>query len=348
MSNQTVNTKKDINVDHIVFDDIIMIQNDQFALAKMWYKPSLKSMHSVFYQTGTLEMVNFDEKTNDFTLELNQEDQNILDQIDKASIKYIKETGLIQRLSLKKNEVKYRTIVNDTKNKLDEPIKSIKLKSTPNTKFYSNGIKKTRTLSETQQFLIDGIGVKVIIEFDGVVIDIKKNLIITSIILHQFKINKIVPKRLELVEYSFIDSDNEDENDKDNNDDNNSSDKNMFHTVQSTDVVENDNVPEEDSSNDIDETNEVDDIEHVHHANNTENEDDEESNDMESEDNEENSYDEESSDIDVEEFVSKLKQTQPQKQTLSKIKETPKSQLVKQTESQIPEKPKRGRPSKNK
>jgi hypothetical protein len=138
---------------------------------------------------------------------------------------------------------------------------------------------------------------------------------VTNVILHQFRVEKIIPKKIELCEYSFLESDNEDNEDNEINNENKEK------------IIAHENLEEEEEDEDVNDEELVQQI-----ATNDIIEINDEENELSSDCNESegNSYDEESSnDIDVEDFVSKLKQTQPVKQ-VQKIK--------------TPPKPKRGRP----
>lgn len=308
----TVLTRKTIDTTKIVYDDIILTQNDQFAVSKIWYQPSNDSMHSLLYQTTVLPVYSYDNKNGKFLLRLNKNnEQQILSEIDQLSINYIKMSGLLQKLSLSPKEVRYRTIVNDFNNKEGEQMNSIELKNTLKTKYYSNGIKKSKTLDDIENILKKGLNVKVIIEIDGLIVDIKKGSIITNVILHQFRVERIIPKKIELGEYSFLESEDDEEETA---------------NITNNEIITqkgNDEGNDEEDGEDEELVQQIakQDIIHV---------DDE--NDMSSDCNESdgNSYDEESSaDIDVEDFVSKLKQTKQ----------------VQVQKVQTPQKQKRGRPS---
>lgn len=319
---ETVLSQKSINTTQIVYDDIIMTQNDQFAVAKIWYQPSSDKLHSLLYQTSVLPIYSYDSKTNKFHLKLNENtEQNILSTIDQMSINYIKSTGLLKRLMLSPQKVRYRTIVTDFTNKENEKINSIELKNTTKTKYYSNGVKKSKNLEDVENLLKKNVNVKTIIEIDGLVVDIKKESITTNIILHQFKIEKIKPKKIELNEYSFLESETDEDTEEE---------KQEMELV--TINEENNNVDDEgDEENDDNE--EI--VQEISKKDIIEIED-ESDNISDSNESEGNSYEEESSeDLDVEEFVTKLKQTQ--------------SESVKQKDIQkiqTPPKPKRGRPAK--
>lgn len=314
---------KTIDTSLIVYDDIILTQNNQFAVAKIWYKPSNNTMHSLFYQTSTMPIYNYDQKNNKFFIKLNGGiDQHVLNEIDKLSINYIKSTNLVQRLALSPKSVKYRTVVQDFTNKEGEHVNSFELKNNTFTKYYSNGIKKSKTLDEVNDLLNKGINVKTIIEIDGLIVDIKKETITTNIVLHQFRIEKIIPKKIELCEYSFLESDDEVENESLNLQ-NNLTINNM--TYEEENGNNNDKEENEEEEDEDEEDEEGDDEKII--INNEEDE-------TLSEESEGNSYEEESSDdMDVEEFVSKLKETQ-------KPAEVPKQQNIKS-----PPKGKRGRPA---
>lgn len=315
----TVLAKKTIDTTKIVYDDIILTQNDQFAVAKIWYQPSSDNMHSLLYQTMVLPVYSYDNSNGKFLLRLNGEnEQQFLSEIDQLSINYIKKSGLLQKLSLSPKEVRYRTIVTDN-NKEGERMNLFELKNTLKTKYYSNGIKKSKNLDDVECVLKKGINVKVIVEFDGLVVDIKRGTIFTNIILHQFRIEKIVPKKIELVEYSFLDSDNESDDEDIENDE-------ILTQVNNEDE-------DDDIKDDIKEDEDIVQQIATHDIIRVDEEEEEISSDCN--ESEENSYDEESSvDVDVEDFVSKLKQTQPKPVQVQKMP--------------TPPKPKRGRPSSKK
>jgi hypothetical protein len=377
---ERVLTRKNINSNQIVYDDITFINDNQVAVLKMWYQHSNTQMQSLFYQTEAVQLYSQDfAKTKDLLLLLNgSPEQNFFEELDKLSINHVKSTGLIKKLALNPKEVKYRTIVNEINTVGNtETIHTTKVKVTDKTKFYVQGNKKSKSFEDVHHILQAGSNVKAIIEIDSLMIDIKSSVIITKLVLHQFRIEKVIPLKIELNEYSFVDSDEDEHEDEHGDEDedehincnHNNSDHNTSNHNNSDHNTSNHNNSDHNSHNEIekiqseDESEDEDESENDEHVsmlksisvkNNVESDNsDLAESDSSDESDVENSYDEESDEIAIEDFVSAINKTKIV--TPSKIAPIKQDPVVKQksvvqiqphVQSLLQEKKPRGRPKK--
>lgn len=204
-SNSVLNHSK-VNLSNIIYDDLILTNNKQYVVSKMWYQ--YKESHqpiTLHIQTSLLKIYEIT-KNGDIIVSLGELNDTIFDKIDQLSLEFIKSNGVTKKFGLK--DVKYKTIVNEVEITQKQKINVLRLKILEKTQFYVSN-KTSQKFADIKKLLIKNVDVKAIIEIDGLVIDINNNIIFTNIILRQILIKKVKPLKIELSEYSFVNSDSD-------------------------------------------------------------------------------------------------------------------------------------------
>lgn len=210
-----VMNQHNVNLSGMVHDDWSQTENKQYVVSKIWHqKNDGEQPKSFFIQTTTLKLYEIT-KNGDLILELdNDKNTELFDNIDKSALNYAKSSGITKKYELK--DVKYKAIINEIELTPLKKINSLRLRileGNKPTKFYLSD-KEPQNMNDIKKYLVNGTNVKVILEIDGLVVDLKTNIIFTNIILRQVLIKKMKPIRIELTDYSFIDSENEDNDNK--------------------------------------------------------------------------------------------------------------------------------------
>jgi hypothetical protein len=245
MDSQNVQKVSEINLKKIVYDEIVRTKNDEFIIAKIWYMNNSK-ISTLNVQTSNTQIINFVESTNSLILNPLQDLKFFMENLDQLTCKFINDNQLVKKLGLVKYT--YKTLISE----MDTPnncvnVLSIKIATERRkTLFFSSKNKQIIEYGDVKKLFaaLKIKDVKIIFEVDGMIIDIKKKRITTNIIARHILLNEIIPQKIELTDYSFIDSDDEDTiyNDKidendiilnsqtdccdNNNDDNNDNDNN--------------------------------------------------------------------------------------------------------------------------
>lgn len=197
----------DVFVENVIFENFVKINDRELFVSKVWYKNDDLNSKSFFIQTNELEV----HEVNDQYISFIVNNENILSDLDNKAVKKIQESGLNKKYGIKR----YKGIICEATD--DNNLNIIRLKLT-NTKFYTNS-KSGKSFNDVKQFIKKGTKMKIIFEVDKIVIDLTNKIMFTNIILNQAKL-KLVPQKLVLSEYSFIDENSDSENDssKSNND----------------------------------------------------------------------------------------------------------------------------------
>jgi hypothetical protein len=202
-----------VNIEKLIYDDFILTDNKQYAVSKIWYQKNESSQpHTLYVQPLKLKVYEVT-KVGDIILLLSEEDGKLFENIDELSVDIAKSSGVTKKFAMK--DVKYKTIVNEIEIELSPQkktkINALRLKiinGSKGTKFYIND-RDPKSIEDIKKLLVKDVEVKVILEIDTLIVDLKNNIIFTNIILKQALIKKMKPLKMELSEYSFIDSDNE-------------------------------------------------------------------------------------------------------------------------------------------
>jgi len=198
---KTIYKINEINYKCVFIDSEVEVQNKNLIVSKYYY--NLKKKLNTFYIQS--EMLELHDKVIDNSIIVISDDKikNVMDNLDKLSLNYITKNNLKTKYNLQ--GYRYKTIVSES-----ESLKSNIIKVLPNTNtlFFTN-LKKNISQDECFQKINRGKidKIKIIFQIDGLIIDNDKKSIFTNIIPSQILINEIIPEKIELVEYSFIDSD---------------------------------------------------------------------------------------------------------------------------------------------
>jgi len=198
----------DVNPQKIVFEDFNLTDDKQYVVSKIWYQENESSQpHTLFIQPTNLKIYEM-MKTNDIILELSDKDNNLFEALDKLSINVAKTSGVIRKYNMK--DVKYKTIINevdfDTTKKQINALRLKIINGDNHTKFFLND-RVPKSIDDIKKLLTRGTEIKVIIELDELIVDLKNNVIFTNVILKQALIKKMRPLKTALCEYSFVESD---------------------------------------------------------------------------------------------------------------------------------------------
>lgn len=210
--NNLVFKQSTLDTEKIVFEDFDLTDDEQYAVSKIWYQENNSAQpHTLFIQPENLRVYEIT-KNNDIILELLGNNYEMFEELDKLSVNVVKSSGVIKKYGMK--DVKYKTIINeldtDSLKKNTKKINALRLKivstNTNNTKFFV-GDRLPKSIDDVRKLLTRGTEIKIIIELEELIIDLKNSTIFTNIILKQALIKKMKPCRAELCEYSFVESD---------------------------------------------------------------------------------------------------------------------------------------------
>lgn len=196
---------KNVNFQNIVYDDFVLASDKNHVVAKLWYKhENVEQPHTFFIQTTPLKIYQVPENENDDLLvELN--DISVFENLDLKSVEQVKFKEAHKKYGLIKPTYK-STLSTFEENRT---LETLRLRIDHSKFFYKD--KKPKKIQEIlkNKLLQKGMMVKLIIQIDSIVMNIEQNFIFTNIILRQVQIFPLLPKIVELSEYSFIDDDEE-------------------------------------------------------------------------------------------------------------------------------------------
>ena len=193
-----------VNTQKIVYDDFCRTDDSKYAVSKLWYDDNESVPPRALYIQSTEMKLHELTKSNDIVFPINKNDNDLFDKIDNMSLDYVKNSGIVNKYKLK--DVKFKTIVNEIEMTPTNKTNVLKLRVSDGTKFFM-GDKTNRSFDDVKKYLTKGLSVIVIIEIDKLVIDTKSNVIATNVVLKQVLLKKLKPVRIELEEYSFVESD---------------------------------------------------------------------------------------------------------------------------------------------
>lgn len=201
-----------VDLSKVVYDEFVESSDKQFVVSKIWYQKDETNRPQTFYvQTQKLKI---DELKSGNILAI-VDDSSLYSQLDKKSLEMAKSKNVSKKFGLK--GLKYKPMVTEINASEDKNFDALLLSTfegsstTQSTKFFVGRDKTPKSFEDVRSMLKPGTSLKAILEVDGLTIDTKHNIIYTNVILRQALVPVVVPLRLELSEYSFIDSDNEEE-----------------------------------------------------------------------------------------------------------------------------------------
>lgn len=201
-----------VDLSKVTYDEFVESEDKQIMVSKIWYQKDEVSRPQTFYiQVQDLKV---DEvKSGNMMAILS--DSTLFSQLDKKSLEVAKSKSVSKKFGLK--NPKYKPMITEMSDTNNNSFDALKLAISDGsnggktTQFFVGKNKISKNFDEVKGLLKAGTNVKVILEVDGLMVDTKHNNIYTNIVLKQVLVPMIVPLRLELSEYSFIDSDNEEE-----------------------------------------------------------------------------------------------------------------------------------------
>lgn len=167
------------------------------------------------------------------------------DELDTTIVNIIQERKITKRLKTKFN---YRQLTSNYAGKeMSFDILNLNLNFESEdyiTKIYKN--KKTEIDQKEMYELLKNNGkAQLVFEIKSIIFDKKENIIYLENVVRQMKVKKLKPKRIEKLEYSFVDSDMSDKSDNSDSDVSNKSDK-------SNDILSHKKINNNNSDNDLD------------------------------------------------------------------------------------------------
>ena len=190
---RTVFKCTDVDVSKILLEEFV--KSDDQVFSKLWNEDD-NSFSTLHVQTPWLKVV---DATNNYVEVLaDKTTVDICDQIDDKVLKFIKTTSAIKKFGLKKCQ--YQKTVSEN----DSQLRVLRLKVSDSMQVYVKNNKEAQNYSK----LVSNVRtneLKLILEFDGVSMDTTKNNIYVNVVLKQMCLKKNY-KKVELVEYSFVDS----------------------------------------------------------------------------------------------------------------------------------------------
>ena len=190
---RTVFKCTDVDVSKILLEDFV--KSDDQVFSKLWNEDD-NSFSTLHVKTPWLKVV---DATNNYVEVLaDKTTVDICDQIDDKVLKFIKTTSAIKKFGLKKCQ--YQKTVSEN----DSQLRVLRLKVSDSIQVY---VKNNKDLQNYNKLVsnVKTNELKLILEFDGVSMDTTKNNIYVNVVLKQMCLKKNY-KKVELVEYSFIDS----------------------------------------------------------------------------------------------------------------------------------------------
>lgn len=189
-----------------LFMDEQTTSKDQIVFIKIWYYSKGKP-ETFLVQTENLPIE--DVSNDNIILDLTFSNYLFFEEWDKFIVSYLKKSGIVKKYQLK--NLVYKTIVNelDGTDSINDSEKIYVLKlNKRHTRFYDSN-KHILSSENVSKILVRKNIVKCILELNSIVIDLVKEVVVTDVVLKQALIRKPSPRKIELTDYSFIDSDDE-------------------------------------------------------------------------------------------------------------------------------------------
>ncbi len=196
-----------IDVKKIVYEDFTLASGDKHVVSKIWYQDNENTQPHTFYiQTSALKVHEVNDESIMLVLDKTEliDNAELFDKLDKLFLERIKKNEITKKYELKKTI--YKSTSREASNNSNINVLEFNI---GNCKFFSNDA-VSKKFSEVKHLIKKGSSLKIIFEVDKIVVDIKKNFIFTNMILTQAQI-KIVPNKIELSEYSFVDEESDSE-----------------------------------------------------------------------------------------------------------------------------------------
>jgi len=180
---------------------------------------SIEKLKPVMLRMTNLQVLSFTNELIVLSLKGNENLKKIFDDIDAHIVSIIQDKKITKRLKTKFN---YRQLTSTYTNKSDSSdilSLSVNLNSERfHTEIYQRADKKL-SHNEALNMMKDNVKVDIVLEITGVIFNKADGFIYLDNLVRQMKVRKIKPKRVEKIQYSFVDSESESESDKSNKSD---------------------------------------------------------------------------------------------------------------------------------
>lgn len=266
----------EVNAENIVHGQIVETNDGKYIVSKMWYKGNDMLSYTLNVQTPYLKLLKNNDCSENIMVSVPKTMAVHMDKIDRKTLQFIEDLDLIHKYNLK--GIKYKTLISEVE---DQDIFRIKIMSNNKrpTLFFSSDNKCEIKRDIVNHVLSHVDGVKIIFEIDGLIIDINNRIMFTNVIARHVLVSSIKPIRVEITEYSFIDSDEEKPNQENNVESdfvlNTQTEYNIdvkeIKTTQINNVKSINDVDEDISNTDYDEEQEELELEQNEHVKNSEN-----------------------------------------------------------------------------
>lgn len=204
-----------VDLKKIVFDSPSTTNNGNFIVSSMWYKRE-KELHTLNVQTPYMKVFKFLDSNQCVILLPDKETEDFFEKVDKCTQRFIIDNNLIKKYSLR--NFSYKTLINEVDG-LDNCVLRTRICNEKKpTLFFSSKNKTPMEYNEAKNIFFKVDNLKIIFEMDKMIIDLKNKIIYTNIVARLIMLHEIVPKKIEISEYSFIDSDNDSNNSENEND----------------------------------------------------------------------------------------------------------------------------------
>jgi hypothetical protein len=174
-----------------------------------------------------LQVLSFTNNIIILSLKSKENIKKILDDIDTHVVKLIQEKKITKKIKAKFN---YRQLTSSFSNKdltCDILSLNVDLKSENYKTDIYQRMNKKLSIEEATNIMKDNSKVDIVLEIVSVLFNKEEGFIYLENVIRQMKVRKVKPKRIEKLEYSFVDTESESENDNNiqiENDDENEDD----------------------------------------------------------------------------------------------------------------------------
>lgn len=193
----------DVKIANIKYSEPAMDDNHNIV-TKLWYDFGNDYNQSFFIKTPIMTIV--DIYNDEITLKFDKQMNEFYENFDNSIINHLKISGLLKKHGLK--NITYKTIISETVIN-NENIDVFKFNLADNIKVYHMSSKIVSKEQYKKMFVI-GTTIKAIMEPDSCIVDVNNKYIYTNIKPCQILVTKVketVPKKIELTDYCFTESD---------------------------------------------------------------------------------------------------------------------------------------------
>ena len=181
---------------------------------------SINKLEPVIIKLEELNVINLNENDNILILDLRNKEniKNFFNKLDEYIVSVLQDRKITKKFKSKFSYKQLTTTYTSKDNTFDLLCLSMNLN---NNDAYTTDVYKSNKVkleqAETCNLLKDNCHTQIILELVSVTIDKEKELIYIENIIRQMKIKKIKPKRIQKLEYSFVDTDSDTEIEVKNN-----------------------------------------------------------------------------------------------------------------------------------